>query len=259
MLQSTATPYTALGNDGPGTAAGYDAGVERGGFSAGEEQNRSESHLSLQGRRKSKRGRGGGRRQQHSDSDTAFGPVVSSEMTRTRVNAAPGRVYAACIGKEIRTEEAAQLLEATQWVRQRVISEEDSDDSQYFRREIQVPDSDSRRTLHAFLFDFGCVVCWNCSQNDERMLVRGILPVVEQPHEPEEDDLKFVLGHMPGRSTTARIRNNTVILSINYPIEMFAISLAFAQSVKLSVHEGEVDDVIQQSRAYPETLEDNIL
>ena len=97
MLQSTATPYTALGDDGPGTAAGYDAGVERGGFSAGEEQNRSESHLSLQGRRKSKRGRRG-RRQQHSDSDTAFGPVVSSEMTRTRVNAAPGRVYAACIG-----------------------------------------------------------------------------------------------------------------------------------------------------------------
>ena len=109
MLQSTATPYTALGDDGPGTAAGYDAGVERGGFSAGEEQNRSESHLSLQGRRKSKRGRGGGRRQQHSDSDTAFGPVVSSEMTRTRVNAAPGRVYAACIGKEIRAEEAAQF------------------------------------------------------------------------------------------------------------------------------------------------------
>ena len=86
------------------------------------------------------------------------------------------------------------------------------------------------------------------------MLVRGILPVVEQPHEPEEDDLKFVLGHMPGRSTTARIRNNTVILSTTHPIEMFAISLAFAQSVKLSVHEGEVDDVIQQSRAYPETL-----
>ena len=47
--------------------------------------------------------------------------------------------------REIRAEEAAQLLEATQWVRQRVISEEDSDDSQYFRREIQVPDSDSRQ------------------------------------------------------------------------------------------------------------------
>jgi uncharacterized Rmd1/YagE family protein len=298
-VNNAAPPYTLLPGSDVGLAAGYDAGVERGAFSASEE---AATVLGDRQRRKLKRGRqkkgqrhhpqapgqrafgGGGHRHIH---DSIFNSIHGLSAAAGAAGAAPGaagatpgaagaagaaagRVYAACIGKEIRTEEVERTLERTQWVRQRVISEEAETLTQYFRRKIVgaaaataaaesteaetasegVPAS---RMLHAFVFSFGCVVIWNCTVSDEQDFLQHVLPAVEKPRggEIEEDDLTFVLG--PGRNST-RIRNNRVILSSTHPIEMFAISLAFAQSVKLSVHEGEVDDVIQQSRAYPKQL-----
>ena len=64
----------------------------------------------------------------------------------------------------------------------------------------------------------------------------------------EEDDMTFVTG------TSLKIRNDEVTLASTNPIEKFAISLAFAQSTKLTVDEQNVDKVIVESRAYPEEL-----
>ena len=105
---------------------------------------------------------------------------------------------------------------------------------------------------HAFFFDFGCVVCWGCTENEENRIVQRIQHLVQNPASDmaiaEEDDMTFVYG------TTLRLKNDDVTLSSTNPIEKFAISLAFAQSTKLSVYEGNVDKVIQESRAYPEAL-----
>ena len=66
---------------------------------------------------------------------------------------------------------------------------------------------------------------------------------------PEEDDLKFVLGHMPGQRPRPA---KTPVIVDDSSIEMFAISLAFAcQSGCPCMNELMMSF---SSRAYPETL-----
>ena len=210
-------------------------------------------------RRKLKRGRGKSRLKSQSRSDfrkrdgnaQSDSDVIGVEFVSSRRSAA-GRIYAACIGKEIQTDQVINCLHGTNWNQVQHMSDENSDGSVLFQQDM--PDAGMGGRLFAFVFDFGCIVCWNCQKSDELSFIRSVLAVTSKPAKPgdeyfDEDDLTFVLG---GNST--RIRNNRVALSSTHPIEMFAISLAFAQSVKLSVYEGEADDVIQQSRSYPESL-----
>ena len=173
-VNNAAPPYTLLPGSDVGLAAGYDAGVERGAFSASEE---AATVLGDRQRRKLKRGRqkkgqrhhpqapgqrafgGGGHRHIHDSIfnsihglSAAAGAAGAAGAAPGAAGAAPGaagaagaigtagatagRVYAACIGKDIRTEEVERTLERTQWVRQRVISEEAETLTQYFRRKI---------------------------------------------------------------------------------------------------------------------------
>ena len=112
-------------------------------------------------------------------------------------------------------------------------------------------------TQHLFFFDFGCLVCWGCSEAEEMEVVDLIQPAVKmfEVHvgPAEEDDMIY---HSPAEGGTRQLkfRNDEMTLSSSSSVEKFAISFAFAQSTKLSVDEQNVDQTIAQSRVYPEAL-----
>ena len=158
-----------------------------------------------------------------------------------------GRIYAACIGREIRTDKVAECLQGTNWTQVQHMSDENSDGSVLFQQDL--PGADLGGRLHAFVFDFGCIVCWNCSKNVELFSYFSFschCKPAKPGDEYHEDDLTFVLG--APRLVFAMIG----FTSTSYRNVCYFV--AFAQSVKLSVYECEVDNVVQQSRSYPETL-----
>ncbi len=187
------------------------------------------------------------------------------------------RLYAVCVGKKYDTAKVRLLLRNTEWAArmlpfgclycQKVVAgapagmkraNSAATDAAYNGDNdadlVAAAESSTQASLlaHAFFFGFGCIVCWNTDAASEQELIRVSCPAVTDPvthfDSMHDDDMLFVQGSASG------ILNDEVSLSSRNPIEMYSHSLAFAQSVKLSVYEEEVDDVISESRAYPEAL-----
>ena len=235
------------------------------------------------------------------------------------------RIFCSCLGNEMDMEGLAQVLYDTGWIvrsqpygcvycyrrvpMSRAGTVADSRLNQEMKsssvsiaadyeadRELEGTDQEHRNTSgassvpmltqHTFFFDFGCIVCWGCSEAEEQSIVQRTRHLVSDgpsdgtggstgsstatttdsttgnttsstttattatttSTKVEEDDMTFVTG------TSLKIRNDEVTLASTNPIEKFAISLAFAQSTKLTVDEQNVDKVIVESRAYPEEL-----
>ena len=108
----------------------------------------------------------------------------------------------------------------------------------------------NRYTQHIFLFDFGCLVCWGCTGEEERTIVSSVQHLIQDISTFQEDDMSYVYSDR----SNGRWKSDEINLSSQSPIEKFAISLAFAQSVKLKVYEENVYKVIEESRPFPEAL-----
>ena len=195
------------------------------------------------------------------------------------------RIYATCVGENINTDGISDGLQDTGWIvrsqpygcvycyrrnpssptsptrRKRVTStsKQNSNSELYAEGgadgeagEGEPKTSTRTEVQHIFFFDFGCVVCWGCKEEEEKNILRRIDHLIENPASSaiqiEEDDMTFIYGQ------SVRLKNGSVVLSSTNPIEKFAISLAFAQSTKLNVYEGNVNTLIEESRKYPEAL-----
>lgn len=118
--------------------------------------------------------------------------------------------------------------------------------------------SPSQDHQHVFLFDFGCLVCWGCTIAEEKNIVQRLEHLIENTlPTSQDDDMTYIYSSdYRGRSlsSSTRWKGDEVSLSSSSPVEKFAISLAFAQSVKLTQYEENVNKVIDESRIFPETL-----
>ena len=193
--------------------------------------------------------------------------------TRTTIRTTQSsRIYSTCLGKQINTDLLTTVLQHTGWVVRsqpygcvyciRQLPDSPKSTPRTVERKeapSSLPPTPTNRrtpslatltTQHIFLFDFGCLVCWGCTEEEERSIVTRVLHTVEGAvGSPEEDDMTFIYS-----SASQRWKSDEVSLSSSSPIEKFAISLAFAQSVKLKVYEENVYKVIEESRPFPEAL-----
>jgi uncharacterized Rmd1/YagE family protein len=131
---------------------------------------------------------------------------------------------------------------------------------------------------HVFLFPFGCVVLWNFSAGEERSVLGIVARAAKDPlpgSQRESDDITYEYapqkkngpsfggraaeasrerdgGPEPTRPT-ALDSDNAVLGTVELG-EKMAVSLAFAQSVKLTLHEETVDEKIEATKEYPRKL-----
>eukprot|EP01071_Lankesteria_metandrocarpae_P012145 Lankesteria_metandrocarpae@DN551_c0_g1_i2.p1 len=102
-----------------------------------------------------------------------------------------------------------------------------------------------------FLFNFGCIVCWDISLRDRKMLFEGLRPFMVEPiaeTDIEDDDMGYTW------SDFRAVHQDIIHLVTEKTFERLAHSYAFAQSVKLSYFESRVDKTIERTRMIPEGL-----
>ena len=113
------------------------------------------------------------------------------------------------------------------------------------------------REQHVFIFPFGCIVMWNLSEKDEEQIVQISLKSDSneslQETLREEDDMTYSYDRISSQRST-KVENDEISLMTQELGEKMAISLAFAQSVKLILHEETIDSKIDLYKKYPEIL-----
>ncbi len=101
---------------------------------------------------------------------------------------------------------------------------------------------------HAFIFEMGCIVTWGCELSIEMGLISKLSVHSQRKYgKMYDDDMKYIIG------TAVKIRNDEVVTTAKI-IEMLAISWAFAQSVKVSMYEENIEELVEISRSVPKSL-----
>eukprot|EP00942_MAST-04A_sp_MAST-4A-sp1_P002411 g2411.t1 len=122
-----------------------------------------------------------------------------------------------------------------------------------------------QKEKHIFIFPFGCIVLWNLTPKEEKIVVETALESDSnqslEEKQQEEDDMTYSYANNIGATTIPRslpkktkVESDEIILMTYELGEKMAISLAFAQSVKLSLHEETIDEKIELYKKYPEIL-----
>ena len=126
-------------------------------------------------------------------------------------------------------------------------------------------------TSCVYFFPFGVAVSWSCSSDDEAWLFSAAAMADYSPR--EEDDMSFrccngdVAKVATGASQRdgapapapaqqqATIINDEVALATSLAtVESLAVSFAFAQSIKLSLHENSAEQATEEMRPLPHNL-----
>ena len=98
---------------------------------------------------------------------------------------------------------------------------------------------------------------WNLSERDEEQIVQIALKSDSneslQETLREEDDMTYSYDNIASQRST-KVENDEISLMSQELGEKMAISLAFAQSVKLILHEETIDSKIDLYKKYPEIL-----
>ena len=134
--------------------------------------------------------------------------------------------------------------------------EGEEENEQIFRQE---------KEKHIFIFPFGCIVLWNLTPKEEKIVVETALESDSnqslEEKQQEEDDMTYSYANNIDATTIPRslpkktkVESDEIILMTYELGEKMAISLAFAQSVKLSLHEETIDEKIELYKKYPEIL-----
>eukprot|EP00917_Polyrhabdina_sp_WS-2016_P014129 GHVP01030970.1.p1 GENE.GHVP01030970.1~~GHVP01030970.1.p1 ORF type:complete len:325 (-),score=42.83 GHVP01030970.1:33-1007(-) len=108
---------------------------------------------------------------------------------------------------------------------------------------------DIENSRQMFVFNFGCVVTWDFTAEEKKVIIRETKSsLVESYDKPEQEDMKYT------ETGTRGIRQDVIRLVSDDPLEKLAYSYAFAQSVKLSFFEESVDKIIVNTRPLPDSL-----
>ena len=101
---------------------------------------------------------------------------------------------------------------------------------------------------HMFFFDFGCVVFWNIYEAERKDVLNRLKACELDPYKhPQEEIYKFKYGD------TAKVFSDGITLTQDesLSLQLLAISYGLSQSVKLSVFEGRLMEMIQKMRHIP--------
>ncbi|NGX45392.1 MAG: hypothetical protein K940chlam2_00544 [Chlamydiae bacterium] len=110
---------------------------------------------------------------------------------------------------------------------------------------LQVPKGKTVRG-DIFFFDFGTIVCWGLTHDEEREILPLIKKFEKEPHTNTEiDDYTYTYG------TQMKIDEDQIYLPNKNIMTKLAISYGFAQSTKLSTFEELIDKTIQNTKPLP--------
>ncbi|KAI9359299.1 hypothetical protein DFJ73DRAFT_903768, partial [Zopfochytrium polystomum] len=114
-----------------------------------------------------------------------------------------------------------------------------------------------RRTTASelFFFDYGVVVMWGFTEEEEKVILSDIRPFEEESIDYDEiEPEKF--HFLYSRQQQARIYNDiiTLISPIGSTMIKLTISHAFAQSAKLILFEGLIEETIESTRHIPNAM-----
>ena len=106
---------------------------------------------------------------------------------------------------------------------------------------------------HAFVFEYGCLACFNCTPAEEAELVAMLARFEEDPLTARErkagvEHMEYVYG------SHSHVSNDTVMLAGDASLEKLSVAFAMAQCVKLNVFEERIDQEIEKSKELPEAL-----
>ncbi|KAI9222705.1 hypothetical protein BC828DRAFT_11054 [Blastocladiella britannica] len=105
-----------------------------------------------------------------------------------------------------------------------------------------------------FIFDYGVVVFWGFTEDEERALIRQFDPYQEESLHPDDVETEEFVFHY-NSSYQPRVYND--VISLRNPQNYMAkltISHAVAQSVKLSNFESLMEETISATRHIPQTM-----
>jgi uncharacterized Rmd1/YagE family protein len=107
-----------------------------------------------------------------------------------------------------------------------------------------------------FLFDYGVVVLWNFTENEELQVLESLQPfcnrVIEKGKLPMEDmNYQYDLSS----ANPPRMFSDMITLKSSSPLIKLTISHALAQSVKLTFFENVMDETIERTYKLPRIME----
>jgi len=104
---------------------------------------------------------------------------------------------------------------------------------------------------HVFYFPYGVVVLWGYQRHEEIELLKNLINskhTVQHKGKVDHDDMQFSYG------SKSKVGNDEIVLATHDIVEKLSISIAFAQSGKLSIFEDQVDKTIDETAHIPKDL-----
>ncbi|KAI9102496.1 hypothetical protein DFS34DRAFT_577083 [Phlyctochytrium arcticum] len=103
-------------------------------------------------------------------------------------------------------------------------------------------------------FAYGVVVMWGLSEEEEQVILKELVPFEEEKLSPDDIEIEEFVFHY-NAFYQPRIYNDIITLKnpANYMIKL-TISHAIAQSVKLALFEGLIEETIESTKHVPQIL-----
>ncbi|CAI2165369.1 13409_t:CDS:10 [Funneliformis geosporum] len=105
-----------------------------------------------------------------------------------------------------------------------------------------------------FFFEYGVVVIWGMKEDEEKDLLRELIPFEDEKLGSEDVETEEFHYHYAA-SYQPRIYNDVITLKNagNYMVKL-TISHAIAQSVKMTLFEGLIEETIEATKHIPQTM-----
>lgn len=160
-----------------------------------------------------------------------------------------GRITSYCVAESLDRKELVEGL------RMKKIATQSYPEVVYARHESMTDDG---RLSYAdvFYFDYGVVVTWNMSLQEERALLRSMFATFVDPLPGTEVEVDEFLFHYT-LSEKPHIQNDTFTINYRHAgdhLLKMSVSHAIAQSTKLSVYEFRVVAIVEETKDLPEIL-----
>ncbi|CAG8692951.1 1337_t:CDS:2, partial [Racocetra fulgida] len=119
---------------------------------------------------------------------------------------------------------------------------------------VILPQEQDNETPEVIFFDYGVVVIWGMKEVEEKSLLRELIAFEDEKLAPEVVETEEFHFHYAA-SSQPRIYNDVITLkhSGNYMVKV-TISHAIAQSVKMTLFEGLIEDTIEATKHIPITM-----
>jgi len=112
-------------------------------------------------------------------------------------------------------------------------------------------------TGEIFCFDYGVVVIWNFTEEQERLLLNDIAGSKIAVRPLKKDDIEVETFHFQydiESSRQPRIFNDMITLKTDNHMIKLTISHAISQSTKLTLYEWQMENTIERTRHIPKML-----